>query len=386
MFTRVRKGIARRVHDPRIQNRLQVGSSLALGIGLLISASIFFGWFDLSQSSLITFRQLSGSHGTPDSLLIEQDRLTQIIIIFLMALLAGATVPHVRLLSALGLTIIFFAMYLSYEFRKFDEGIIVQPIYPVLALLLTSAGTMAYRYLFEERQRAILGRLFRRQVSPEVFDEVVQTLDDGSLPLRGVRRQASVLYVDLREFSALAESQKPEVTVKLINEYVTLIVSAIFRYGGSLTMHSGDTVVAVWNLPLDQGDHARRAVNAALEIQHAAAELRKRQPEAKQIQIGIGIGTGSVIAGHIGASTRGEYSILGEAVGMAERMAMKPDRGIFINAETRDMIGDEFDTREVNPVRLRRRTDPILVWEVHEQMQVEEESIAEQETEEIPAN
>lgn len=386
MFTRVRKGIARRVHDPRIQNRLQIGSSLALGIGLLISASIFFGLFDLSHSSLITFRHLSGSYATPDSSLIQQDRMTQILVIFLMALLAGATLPNVRWLSAIGLTIIFFVMYLSYEFRKFDEGIIVQPIYPLLALLLTSAGTMAYRYFFEERQRAFLDRLFRRQVSPDVFDQVVRTLDDGSLPLLGVRHPASVLYVDLREFSALAESLKAEVTIQLLNKYVTLIVGAIFRHGGSVTMYCGDTVVAVWNLPLDQGDHARCAVSAALEIQREATELRKKQSKAMQIQIGIGIATGSVIAGHIGASTRGEYTILGEVVNMAERMAMKPDRGVYINAATRDMIGDEFDTREVNPVRLRRRTDPVLVWEVHEPMQVEEERTAEEETEEMPAN
>jgi class 3 adenylate cyclase len=388
MFSQIRKWIAWHVHDPRIQNRLQVGSSLALAVGLLISASIFFELFDLSQSTLLGFMNSSSLGAAPDALFVQQDRLTQILVIFLMALLGGATLPHLRLLSALGLTLIFFVMYLSYEFRNLDEGIIVQPIYPVLALLLTSVGTMTFRYFFEERQRAILGRLFGRQVSPEVLDQIVQTLDDGSLPLRGVRRRASVLYADLREFSALAEPLEPEVTVKLLDECVSLIVDTVFRFGGSVTMHSGDTVVAVWNLPLDQGDHARRAVSAALEIQAEAVTLLKKHPDAMQIHIGIGIGTGSVVAGHIGASTRGQYTILGEVVGMAERMAMKPDRGIFINAETRDMIGDDFDTQEVNPVRLRRQTDPILVWEVHPPMRIEEESEAEQKavSAEMPAN
>ena len=342
MLSQIREGIARRVHDPRIQNRLEVGSSLALAVGLLISASIFFGLLDLSQSTLLGFLNSSAPHAMPDSSFVQQDRLTQILVIFLMALLAGATIPHVRLLSAIGLTLIFFVMYLSYEFRNFDQGILVQPVYPMLALILTSAGTMAFRYFFEERQRAILGRLFGRQVSPDVLDQIVQTLDDGSLPLRGVRRRATVLYADLREFSALAEPLEPEVTVKLLDEYVTMIVNTVFRFGGSVTMHSGDTVVAVWNLPLDQNDHARRASSAALEIQAQAIALSKMRPEAMQIHIGIGIGTGSVVAGHIGASTRGQYTILGEVVGMAERMAMKPDRGIFVNAEARDMIGDEF--------------------------------------------
>jgi adenylate cyclase len=386
MFSQIRSWIARHVHDPRIQNRLQVGSSIALAVGLLLSASLFLGLFDLSQATLLRFLNPSGPHFTTDSVFAQQDRLTQILMIFLMALLAGATLPHLRLFSAIGLALLFFVMYLSYEFRNFDEGIIVQPIYPVLALFLTSAGTMAFRYFIEERQRALLGRLFGRQVSPEVLDQVVQTLDDGSLPLRGVRRRASVLYADLREFSALAEPLEPETTVKLLDEYVTMIVNTVFRYGGSVTMHSGDTVVAVWNLPLDQGDHARRAVSAALDIQEEAVALLKKHPEAIKIHMGIGIGTGSVVAGHIGASTRGQYTILGEAVGMAERMAMKPDRGIYINAETRDMIGDEFNTQEVNPVRLRRQTDPILVWEVLPPMQIEVEPEAEkeEEREEIP--
>jgi class 3 adenylate cyclase len=381
MLSQIREGIDRRVHDPRIQNRLEVGSSLALAVGLLISASIFFGLLDLSQSTLLGFLNSSAPHAVTDSSFVQQDRLIQILVIFLMALLAGATIPHVRLLTAIGLTLIFFVMYLSYEFRNFDQGILVQPVYPMLALILTSAGTMAFRYFFEERQRAVLGRLFGRQVSPDVLDQIVRTLDDGSLPLRGVRRRATVLYADLREFSALAEPLEPEVTVKLLEEYVTMIVNTVFRFGGSVTMHSGDTVVAVWNLPLDQNDHARRAASAALEIQAQAIALSKVRPEAMEIHIGIGIGTGSVVAGHIGASTRGQYTILGEVVGMAERMAMKPDRGIFVNAEARDMIGDDFDTQEVNPVRLRRQTDPILVWEVHPPMQIEEETEAEQKVE-----
>jgi hypothetical protein len=113
MLSQIRRSIARRVHDRRIQNRLQVGSSLALAVGLLVSASIFFGLFDLSQSTLLRFMNSSGPHIIPDSVYAPQGRLTQILVIFLMALLAGATLPHVRLFSAIGLTLMFFVMYLS---------------------------------------------------------------------------------------------------------------------------------------------------------------------------------------------------------------------------------------------------------------------------------
>ncbi len=316
-------------------------------------------------------------------LLIEQDRLTQILVIFLVALLAGATLPHVQLVSAIGLTLLYLAMYLSYAFQKFSEGVIVQPLYPVLALLLTSASTMAFRYFSEERPRAFLGRLFRRYVSPDAVDQVLSNFERGALPLEGARRDVSVMYVDLREFGPLTESLTPAAAVRLLNQYMTAIVGAVFRHGGSLSKHTGDTIIAVWNLPLDQIDHAHRAVRAAIEIRHDVAAIRAKQPKETAIQVGIGIGTGSVFAGHIGASPREEYTILGEVVAMAERMAMKMDRGIFIDQATREHVGSDFETREVNPVRLRRRTDPVMVWEIVEPMEEDEpeETVAEQDPE-----
>ena len=382
MFKRIRQAISRHVHNPRLQRRLEFGSALALGVGLVISASIFFSLFDIERTILIEF--LHPANNPPSSgQLMAETRLMQILVIFLVALLAGATLPHVHWISETALTLLYFVMYLSYAFRRFDEGVIVQPLYPVLALFLTATGIILYRYLIEDRPRALVERLFRRHISPDSVDQVIETFEAGPLQLRGIRRQASVLYVDLRELSTPAEALTPEETIQLLNEYVTIIVGTIFRHAGSVTMHSSDTLIAVWNLPLDQPDHAQHAVRAALEIKHDVNELCKNKPKKKQIPIGIGIGTGQVTAGGVGASTPSEYTILGEVVAMTERMAMKPDRSVYIDATTRDMIGDEFDTREVNPVRLRRRTDPIAVWKVYSPDDFEEETTNEEQPEEM---
>lgn len=313
-------------------------------------------------------------------LLVEQDRLTQILVIFLIALLAGATLPHIRWLSAIGLTLLYLVMYLSYAVENFNNGILVRPLYPVSALLLTSAVTMLYRYFSEERRRAFLGRLFHPYVAPETIEQVLDVVEDGTLPLGGARREVSVFYVDLREMSGLSEVLTPEAAMALLNQYVALIVATIFQHGGTVSKQTGDSIIAVWNLPLDQSDHARRAVHAALEIRRRIAQLRKEQSKAATIDIGTGVTTGKVIAGHIGASSRAEYIILGEVVGMAERMALKPDRAVFVDLATRKRIRDELETREVNPVRLRRRTDPINVWQVMDPQELEEQLAAEEET------
>ncbi len=307
-------------------------------------------------------------------LLREQDRLTQILVIFLVALLAGATLPHVQFVSAIGLTLLYFVMYLSYAFQKFDDGIVVQPVYPVLALLLTAGGAIVFRYFSEERPRAFLGPLFRRYVSPDAVEQVLRNFENGALPMAGSRRMVSILYVDLREFGPLTDSLAPAAAMKMLNQYMTLIVGTVFRHGGSLSKHTGDTVIAVWNLPIDQLDHAHRAVRAAMEIRRDIRAILAAQPRETAIQVGIAIATGNVIAGHIGASARAEYTILGEVVGMAERMAMKSDRGVFIDLATREWVGGEYETQEVNPVRLRRRTDPALVWQIIEPLELEEDA------------
>jgi len=297
-------------------------------------------------------------------LLVEQDRLTQVVMIFLLAILAGATLPHVRLLSAAALTIIYFLLYLGYAFSLFNRGVIVQPLYPVLALAGAFLGAMTFRYFFEERQRASITRLLRRHVAPDAVDQVTDRLENGALPLEGIRRAVSVLAIDLGELEGLAGALTPQALIRLLDQHGALIVAAIFRRGGSVLKHTGNSIVATWNLLTDQPDHARAAVRAAMEIREDISAFNQKQPKELVVKVGMGVATGCVIAGRIGASTRAEYTILGEAVGMAERIALKPERGICVDAATRELIGKEFDTREVNPVRLRHRTEPLLVWQL----------------------
>jgi adenylate cyclase len=309
--------------------------------------------------------------------LIEQDHLVQIVMVFLIAILAGVTLPHFQLLSAAALTIIYFLMYLGYAFDKFNNGILVQPLYPALALFLMFACSMTFRYLSEERRRELISRLFRRHVAPDTVDRVIDDFVSGTLPLGGIRRKVSVLAIDLTELEPLVESMTPEVLIGLLDQYVSLIVAVIFRHDGTLVNYTGSTLLAAWNLLIDQPDHARRAVCTAAEIKHDIAQFNQKQQKELAIKAGMGIATGEVIAGRIGTPARAEYALIGEVVGMAERIALKPDRGIFIDGLTRGEIGDEFEMVEVNPVRLRRKTDPSQVWQVLLPMELEEQVSAE---------
>lgn len=297
-------------------------------------------------------------------LLSEQDGLAQITMILLMALLAGATLPHFRFLSAAGLTILYFLAYLVYAFGKFDGGIIVQPLYPTLALVVTFGLTMTYRYLAEDRQRERVERLFRRSAPASVVEQVLTVFDVGKLRLSGVRREVTLLHVDLHYFSTLTDVLSPEELMEVLDLYTSRIVQRVFQHAGLVVKQTGESLVAAWNLPLNQSDPARRAVLAAMEIRAELAKLTSERFKHLHIEIAMGISTGDAVAGSVGASSRHEYNIVGEVVAIAERLAANSDRTILIDATTCERVGGEFETREAKPMRVRGRTDPVPAWQL----------------------
>lgn len=298
-----------------------------------------------------------------DQRLAPQDRLTEIVMIFLIAILAGATLPHFRLLSAFALTIIYFILYLGYAFAQFSRGVLVQPLYPLIALLVVFIGAMTFRYFSQERRRAMLTRLFRRYVAPETVEQIARDFDQSTAPLGGIRRTVSVLCLDLRDF-AHSENISPADLFARLNEYVTLIVNIIFRYDGTITRQTGEEIMAVWNLLLEQPDHARRALRAALEIRQELAAYQLEHALETSARVGVGITTGPVLAGRLGSAAHAEYTVIGEIVSIAERLAVKPERGVFVDAATHARLGDEFQARQVKSMKLRRQTDPHHIWQI----------------------
>lgn len=370
LLQKIRRGISTRVHSRRLQLRLQVGSSSALLWGLIVT--VLFSLKILGRENDAFFDLFVG---TPSPAMIKQDEIAQIVIIFIFALLGGATLPHFRFLSATALMLLYDVFYLSYSLGRYRINVIVDPIYPLLALLLTHLSVMTYRYFAEERPRASIGRLFRRYVSVDTMDQVMKEYDKDILSLDGVRRMVTVLHVDLRDLSTAADLLNPQSAVSLVNEYFSAIIPSIFQHGGTIVKQSGNGIVAAWNMPIEREDFADAAVQAAMQIKRAAAPLQAMRTTQdvvqSRIRLGYGIASGLALGGHIGVPSHTEYTIIGEVITVAERLAMKPDRGIFIEGNTRAQLVGEYELKEVNPVRLRRQTDPVSVWEITEPLELE---------------
>lgn len=367
---KIRQGISTRVHNRRLQLRLQVGSSSALMWGLIVTVLFslkLLAWWNDGLFDLFI--------GTPSPGMVKQDEIVQTVIIFVFALLGGATLPHFRFLSATALMLLYDVFYLSYSLDQFRRDVIVAPIYPLLALLLTHLTVMTYRHIAEERPRAIIGRLFGRYVSVDAMDQVMKEYDRDILSLDGVRRTVTVLHVDLRDLSTAADLLNPHAAVSLVNKYFSALVPSIFQHGGTIVKQSGNGIVAVWNLPIEREGFADAAVKAAVEMNRAAAPLQAihttQDAIQSRIRLGFGIASGMALGGHVGVPSHSEYTIIGEVITVAERLAMKPDRGVFIEGNTREKLTGEYELKEVNPVRLRRQTDPVSVWEVTDPIQLE---------------
>lgn len=200
---------------------------------------------------------------------------------------------------------------------------------------------------------------FGRYVTPEIVDIILANPE--SQWMKGATVEASVLFVDIRGFTALSENKTPEVIVDLLNDYLTRVTDSVIKHGGHVNKFVGDEAMAVFGAPAANPDHALAAVRAALEIQDEIAELNlQKKMDGMKIGVGVGINSGEMLSGNLGSQKRMEYTVIGDNVNIASRLTKVAKAGeILISKKTFDAIGDKeselrFEPRGKAPVKGRR--------------------------------
>ncbi len=215
------------------------------------------------------------------------------------------------------------------------------------------------------RQRERLKSTLGRYVSEEVADRILSESHD--LNLHGELRAVTVLFLDVRGFSTLAERLEPPKVVELLNAYFDLIVEAIDAEHGIINKFIGDAVMAVWGAPGNVADPEMRAVRAAWEIQRRVGEYNwTRLQEGKEVvNVGIGINTGVAVAGNIGSEKRLEYTVIGHDVNMAQRLESLAEPGqILLGPETYARVSGRVECVALPAVRVKGRREPMTPWQV----------------------
>ena len=179
----------------------------------------------------------------------------------------------------------------------------------------------------------------------------------------------SVFFSDVAGFTSVAESLSPEDLTELLNLYLSEMTAVIFQNGGTVDKFIGDAIVAFWNAPLDQPDHAALACQAALDCQKRLVELRDRvrQQSGQELHMRIGLNTGPMVVGNMGSSDRFDYSVLGDAVNLGARLegaCKQYGIWILIGEGTYAEVKDRFEAREIDLIRVVGKREPVRVYEL----------------------
>ncbi|MBB4234260.1 CHASE2 domain-containing protein [Rhizobium esperanzae] len=253
--------------------------------------------------------------------------------------------------------------------------VFVSPLGPTIAYISVVFGQAAFDFAEERRNKRQITRAFAQYISPDLVRRLSN--DPSQLKLGGERRTLSVLFSDVRGFTTIAETLKddPEQLTGLINRLLTPLSDVVMDHGGTIDKYMGDCIMAFWNAPLDDPDHALHAVRASLAMQAAISRLNTqlereaatlgRKPHV--LKMGVGINTGECIVGNMGSTRRFDYSCLGDSVNLASRLeGASKNYGValLLGEETARLVTETYTVVELDRIIVKGRTVPSPIFTV----------------------
>jgi adenylate cyclase len=285
--------------------------------------------------------------------------------------LIPALLAHVGAVGwALLASVVLGLVYAVGAYAAFTQGVVVSVVYPLATLAfgtLLAVGSASVLAVYE-RQRT--RDAFARFVPEQVVGQVLGRGRAARLRLGGMRVTGTCMFTDVRDSSMFAESRSPETVVDVMNRYLGELTEAILDHGGTLVSYNGDGFMAIFGAPLEQPDHADRALAAAREI------LQQRLPGFNEwfsaagfgtgFAMGIGINTGPFIAGNVGSEKRLEYTAMGDTINTAARLesaTKDADYYLFLAESTREALTEPADDLVfVSELDIRGRVGTVRVW------------------------
>jgi adenylate cyclase len=236
----------------------------------------------------------------------------------------------------------------------------------VILIFALFAFNSFYGYFVESRSKRQFTELFGQYVPPELVDEMAK--NPANYSMDGKAAELTVLFSDVRGFTTISESLEPRKLTQLMNDYLTEMTRVIRNENqGTLDKYIGDAIMAFWGAPVEQPDHARRGVLAAMAMQSTLAGMHEHFQKTynKEIKIGVGLSTGQMIVGDMGSELRKAYTVMGDAVNLGSRLeGVTKDYGvgILVSEGTRKACPD-IVFREIDLVRVKGKDRPVAIYE-----------------------
>jgi adenylate cyclase len=291
----------------------------------------------------------------------------EVVVLFVAGTALALLVPRLSALWASVVALAAAALITAFNLMVWTQAGLVLPL---AASLLMIAGiytmNMAYGYFVESRSKNQLAGRFGEYVPPELVRKMAEDPERYSMAPRNA--ELSILFCDVRGFTGISEKLKPEELREYINDYLTEM-SMVIRgtYKGTLDKYIGDAIMAFWGAPVDDPQHARNAVLAALAMQKACAPLSQRFVARgwPALAIGVGINTGTVTVGDMGSRLRRAYTAIGDAVNVASRLEARTRSygiDILVAEPTRALVKDVV-FRQVDRVRVKGKEEAVTIYE-----------------------
>jgi adenylate cyclase len=299
--------------------------------------------------------------GAPPPFLAHEPPLVVFLILLLSGLLMAFLVARLSVAWGLLATVFTLVVFTVVVAAIAANGNLVPDLFhPWMTIGLVYSGVTAYRFLYEDREKRKVTSLFGQYLKPEIVAKLAQHRGGVEDIMRGgERRDLTLLFVDVRGFTSMSESMAAEDVTTLIQMYLDHLSGIIFTWDGTIDKYVGDEIVAFWNAPRDQPDHALLAVRCAYDLINRAPELEKQLLEKglPPIRWGIGVNTGHAVVGNMGSRSRLQYTALGDTVNTAARFcANAPAFHLLIGQPTYDQCRDYIAVDMVPGVQLKGKS------------------------------
>jgi adenylate cyclase len=292
-------------------------------------------------------------------------------LIGLLVLVLIARVP-VFWISAVAVMVVGLAFGLSLH-AFINWHWLLDPIAPSINIALVFAAASLVKFMRTEAERRTVRSAFAQYLPPDVVEDIAN--DPSKLRLGGDTRELTIMFCDIRGFTPIAESFRadPQGLTRLINRALTPLSQQVLNHRGTIDKYIGDCVMAFWNAPIDDPDHATHACDCALGMMDALVALNQeltaegfyQSHNVKPIDVSIGLNTGTCVVGNMGSELRFDYSALGDAVNVSARIqSFSGNYGfpIAIGEDTETLVSEKFAFLELDYIAVKGRATPTHIY------------------------